>query len=304
MDSVAAASGFTTTSLSQNLQDAQKQASGVLLEREREAGLAAIERATTGDANPKPLRAIPGSMNLLGMARAEGESPVVVASFALRGDGLTSVTVPGAEGQVGYLVHVHLSAANLSTGARFDLDTVRRFLAPPLSAVQYLVGVTELDLPAGHYAVTAEVSQGDVQGIRWSLRDVAVPGPTDDLALSDLALGREGSGARWSSGTADVALNPLNTFTKGEEAEIYSQLRGLRPGHRYATRLAFFSTADPPTHAARLSIGASFTARAPWQELQQKLGLRNLEPGHYRVVLTVSGTGVIAEAVAWLIVLK
>jgi hypothetical protein len=87
------------------------------------------------------------------------------------------------------------------------------------------------------------LSQGDLGSIA-RLGEVVVPSSRAALSVSDIVLGREGSGVRWQSGATTVPLHPLNAYPKGGTAEVYYQLAGLKSGARYATRLELFGAED------------------------------------------------------------
>jgi hypothetical protein len=191
-----------------------------------------------------------------------------------------------------------------SDGARFDLDTLRRFAtAAPLAGEQYLTGLVELPVPSGRYVATVVLSQGELGSIA-RLGEVVIPAAAGALTVSDLVLGREGSGVRWQSGTTAVPLHPLNVYSKGGDAEVYYQLAGLTAGTRYTSRLELFGAEDDAKKPARLSIAFETTAASDRAEVSRSLGLQNLAPGRYRVRLTVRGGEQTAAAVAWLAVIR
>ena len=99
-------------------------------------------------------------------------------------------------------------------------------------------------------------------------------------------------------------MNPLGTFPQGTPAEVYFQLSGMTAGNNYQSRFEFFRADDEPSHGPRLTL--SFAQPAPQDriEVSRTLGLRNLDPGKYRVRLTLSGDGAQATATAWLTIVK
>ncbi|MBP7621443.1 MAG: hypothetical protein KA745_10785, partial [Gemmatimonadales bacterium] len=203
-----------------------------------------------------------------------------------------------------YPVRVEVMLSRRSDGTRFDLDTLRRFAtAAPLAGEQCLSGLVELPVAPGRYVATVVLSQGDLGSIA-RLGEVVVPSSRAALSVSDIVLGREGSGVRWQSGATTVPLHPLNAYPKGGTAEVYYQLAGLKSGARYATRLELFGAEDDAKKPARLSIDFETTATDTRAEVSRSLGLQNLAPGRYRVRLTVRGGDETASAVAWLAVVK
>ena len=187
---------------------------------------------------------------------------------------------------------------------RFDLDTMRRFAtAAPLAEGQYLTGLVEVPLPPGRFVATVVLSQGE-RGSIARLREVVVPTSRNALSISDLVLGREGSGVRWQSGATNVPLHPLNAYPRDGEAELYYQLTGLRDGERYATRVELSGSDDGEREPPRLAIASEATATGERTEVSRTLGLKSLAPGRYRLRLTVQHGHESVSAVAWLTVVK
>ena len=122
--------------------------------------------------------------------------------------------------------------------------------------------------------------------------------------MSDLVLGREGSGTRWNSGATVVPLNPLNAWPVAAGAAVYFQLSGLVAGESYVTKYEFFLGSDDPKRGPRLSISGSQVASQSRLEVTRTLGLRNLEPGRYRVHVTTTGAGRSVTATGWMTIVK
>ena len=119
---------------------------------------------------------------------------------------------------------------------------------------------------------------------------VVAPPNGDRLSISSLVLGREGSGSGWNSGGRVVPLHPLNAFTRDQEVELYYQVNGLTPGRELETKVELFPAGR---QGARAALALSFTdeAGARLSEVQRTIGLRNLEPGRYRIRVTVTAGG-------------
>ena len=275
------------------------------IQRLHRKGLDAITEATTTDDNARPFaRAFAPTVQIYGLDRASGGAGRAVVAFAIPGAQLEYTTPPEAGGRAVYPVRVEVMLSRRSDGTRFDLDTLRRFAtAAPLAGEQYLTGLVELPVAPGRYVATVVLSQGDLGSIA-RLGEVVVPAARAALSVSDIVLGREGSGVRWQSGATTVPLHPLNAYPKGGTAEVYYQLAGLKNGARYATRLELFGAEDDSEKPARLSIDFETTATDTRAEVSRSLGLQNLAPGRYRVRLTVRGGEESASALAWLAVVK
>jgi hypothetical protein len=275
------------------------------IQRLHRNGLDAITEATTTDDFARPFtRAFAPVVQVYGLDRASGGAGRVVVAFAIPGSQLDFTTPPEAGGRAVYPVRVELLLARRSDGTRFDLDTLRRFAtAAPLAGEQFLTGLVELPVPPGRYIATVVLSQGELGSIA-RLGEVRVPDARGALSVTDVVLGREGSGVRWQSGTTAVPLHPLNAYPKGGTAEVYYQLAGLTQGTRYTSGIELFGAEDDPNKKARLAIEFETTATADRAEVVRSLGLENLTPGRYRVRLTVRGGGESTSATSWLTVVK
>lgn len=275
------------------------------VETMRRAGIETIRTATTTDDNRRRfVKAFAPAVQVYGLDRAEGGAPRLVVAFAVPGAELEYTTPPEAGGRAVYPVRLELMVARRGDGRRFDLDTLRRFAtAAPLGEGQYLTGMVEFPLPAGTYTATAVLSQGE-RGSTARVAAVVVPDGRGALQLSDLVLGREGAGVRWQSGTTPVALNPLNTYPKGGTAEVYYQLAGTSAGTAYQHRIELFGADDAPGKAAQLSLAFEQRATGPRTEVTRSFGLGKVNPGRYRVRLTVIGAGSETSSTAWLTILK
>jgi|CXWL01.1.fsa_nt_gi GWxTD domain-containing protein len=274
------------------------------IRQQRDEGIAQIKRAVTTDAFARTFDApLDPIAQVYGLDRAAGGSPRLVVAFALPGEKLSYSTPPEAGGRAVYPVRVRLLSIDQVTGARFELDSLRQFAtATPLKEGQYLTGVAEMKVPAGRYTTTLVLTQDGGKGALARLAAVEAPA-NQGLRISDVVLGREGSGVTWNSGTTRVAMNPLNAYSKGMTAELYYQLSGLKSGQSYVTKLEFVPAADKEGKA-KLSLSFPATADADRAEVVRSIGLENLEPGSYRLRVTVTGAGASSSATAWLVIAK
>ncbi|HET7601616.1 MAG TPA: hypothetical protein VFK36_01280, partial [Gemmatimonadales bacterium] len=136
---------------------------------------------------------------------AVGEPGQVLVVFALSGDRLQGEPLP--DGGTGYPVSLRVIATNAG-GDIARIDTTRRFYAKPaLGKDQFLFGVERLSLAPGTWNVRLMVTQDSLDaGGAIERVGTVVPG-AKAFALSDLVLGREGSGLTWQSGAGPVPLN-------------------------------------------------------------------------------------------------
>ena len=201
------------------------------------------------------------------------------------------------------MIHVRVLSVDKATGHRIDLDTLRQFAAAkPLIEGEWLTGVIELPLPAATYGATLLLSQDDGRGALARLATVRVPDAGSRLGISSVVLGREGTGARWNSGRTVVPLNPLNAYVSGSMVELYYQVSGMVVGTEYDTRLEFFARDD--TKKPKLAMGFKANALQARGEVSRTVALGKLDPGVYRLRVTVRGGGAEVEESASLAVRK
>ncbi|MGH7593012.1 MAG: hypothetical protein ACRELE_04065 [Gemmatimonadales bacterium] len=272
----------------------------------RDQGRREIDLATTTDSYQRDFTGtIHATVQVFGLDLAVGGAPRIVVAYALPADDLMFAGSDSAPRQVVYPVRVQLMVANSRTGRRIDIDALRRFSGgEPAGRGASVTGVIEVPLAAGQYTVGVVFTQGDGRGATVAARGVALHDAGDHLAVSDLVLGRPDSRLHWTSGVTSVALNPSGNFPKGSTAEVYFQLSGLTAGSTYQHRFEFFRANDDPKHGPRLALSFTQPAAQARIEVSRSVDLKNLEPGRYRVTLTVSGDGSQATAVGWLTIVK
>lgn len=206
----------------------------------------------------------------------------------LRPDGSETDHPPGLV----YPVETRVSATDSSRRAGFSVDTLRRFVtADTLRRGSHLTGYVELPVTPGLYRVgTALFQPGAEYGGAQQRDGVDLRVPASGLYLSDLVLGREGSGLTWKFAGEQILLNPLGAYTKEQTVEVYYQMSGLESGRSYQTSILL----APVTGAdSKENIRLRFTEVAGGEELtvRRKLGLEKLKPGQYQLSVEVSEEG-------------
>jgi hypothetical protein len=206
------------------------------LAAERKLGQRSIEVGTTSDSYRRifaaPLDVIVSHF-IVGDPRSEGSALHIV--FAIPANRLSPV--PDSN-RVVYPLSFRLYVTDRAGGLAARLDTVRVFAAPrPLPDGTYLTGQLAVRLPPGVYAYRLLTEQGDgATGTLVTGDSVNVDSLTGRrLAVSDLVVGRVGSGLVWSAGADTVFLNPLDRFPEGGTAELYYEVYGLPYGGVYHT---------------------------------------------------------------------
>lgn len=220
---------------------------------------------------------------------AVGAPSEVLVVFALPGDKLEGTPLP--DGGTGYPVALRVIATN-ADGQIVRIDTTRRFRADqPLTKGQYLFGLEQLRLAPGTWDVRLLVSEPGLEaGGAIGRIGVVVPA-SRTLSLSDLVLGREGSGLAWQSPTGTVPLTPLDAFPPTGSAELYYELHGATPDRTYQTDIEVRGVYNDAKGSVHLSF--SERATASLVRARRSIGLSQLTPGQYRLTVTVTeqGTG-------------
>ncbi len=234
------------------------------------------------------------------VARRDSGSPAqnIVVVFAVPVGRLTAIP---AAGQVRYPLQLRMRVMDSTGRAVASLDTLRVFAAAqPLAREAYLSGVLNVVVPAGtlHYRLlvaTPDDRAGDVVS-RDSLPVPALDGRA--VAVSDLVLGRVGSGIAWLPPGDTVPLNPLGDYAQGGSIELYYEVAGLVAGTAYRTEITLEPAGGPSLFGRvrglfggrRAPVRLSFDAVAtgPVTRVRRSLGLGDLKRGPY--VLTVAVT--------------
>jgi hypothetical protein len=263
------------------------------VQESRFRGLAAIKEAVTSDHFPLSFsKAVHPVVAMYALDLAQGGSPRLVVAYSLPGQELVRAPA-GAPGSTSYPVLLRLMASRESDGQRVELTTSHDLPMPHLLGKgEFLSGLAELPLPPGRWVVTVVFTQPDQRGALATLEPVVMPEWKLSLSLSDLVLGREDIGLRWSSGPGGqlVALNPLNSFPVGGAASVYAQVSGLVPGQAYHATLELFEGSKAEGKPA-LTLDLTEVATAARAELSRTLGLANLKVGRYLVRLTIESGG-------------
>jgi GWxTD domain-containing protein len=259
------------------------------LGEERLATTAAIRRATTTDDDPirYPHQLDEVVQTYGASSPAPGQARLLV-EYAL--PDLTKVpvrTLP--DSSVVYALRLRVQAADSAGHLALNTDSVRLIHAHrALAKGQTLIGFALLDVPPAEYRVKVMISDtSDSTGAAWAIAGIPAPaldGPV--LTLSDPILGREGSGLSWVRPDGTIPLNPLNEYPKGSTAVLSYEVGGLTPGSSYTTRIAVRKFGADSSHNA-IAITFPTTATQSRELISKGLGLGNLNPGRYLLVLTV-----------------
>jgi tetratricopeptide (TPR) repeat protein len=257
-----------------------------LIERVRSARERDLRTGLTTDGFPLHFR---HQLDPRAQFYAVGEPGQVLVVFALPGGQLHGDSLPG--GGIGYEMQLRVIATE-AQGMVARLDTTRRFRADhALGEGEFLFGLERLRLSPGTWEVRLLASEaGTDTGGAIGRVDVEIPSSAT-FALSDLVLGRTGSGLRWQGGDGIVPLSPLDAYAPHGAAELYYELHDATPGARYRTSIELKAAYGAPKGAVHLTFEER--AEHAFVRARRSIGLDKLEPGLYRITVTVTeqGTG-------------
>lgn len=277
------------------LQAAGRISSGRYQTEERSVGQNSIALGTTSDSYelrfPEELTA---SHEVLAVGRDSTGTQVQIA-YAVAGSTLTPVMV--TRGYL-YSIRVRFVATDRYNKVVATLDTTRHFVAPaPVPAGEHLVGRVSVPVPPGRFDYRLAIQQGEEAGVLLPRDTVRVGKPTSNsLALSDLVLGSRNTNLFWRRTPADtVAFNPLRTFKRKENMELYYEVEGLTQGTEYTVKIAVRKQGRSGGlfkkvfggGSAQISLKFEESASFPVTSTQRSLKLDKLKPGNYSLEVTV-----------------
>ncbi len=276
------------------LQAAGRGCSGRFQNQERRAGQESIALGTTSDSYelrfPNELKA---TSEVLAVGR-DSAGPQVQIAYAIAGSSLEPVTVTR-----GFLYSVRLRFVAMDDNGKVvsSLDTTRHFIAPErVPPNEHLVGRVAAPVPPGPLQYRLAIQQGDDAGTILP-RDSVRVGPTSStaLSLSDLVLGSRTANLGWRRTPDDTVLfNPLRTYKRGEEMELYYEIEGLRPAP-YTVELAVKKRGSGGGLLKKIFGGGSASIKLKFEQqatttavtTHRSLKLDRLKPGHYVLELLV-----------------
>ena len=275
------------------------------LATERAHGRRDIVVGTTRDSYTRRFdlpMAVVASAFVTGQGARSGDSAgqLLHVVFAIPGERLSAAPAEAAGG-LRYPLQFRVIVADSTGHVVAQHDTLRVFAArQPLRHPDYLTGRIALPVPPGQYVyrllvATPDGGAGDlVNGI--ARIDTLAP---DRFAVSDVVVGREGSGLVWYTPAGDtVRLNPLQRFPQGSGVNLYYEIYGLARGAGYHTvvRLereggrSLFSAIGRLFGGGRSPVLLEFDAPSEGRvtRVQRGIELRDVAKGTYRLVVTIS----------------
>ena len=282
-----------------------QRAAGTELAQDRQQGRRNITIGTTTDSYTQkfeqPLDVV-ASEFVVGAGSAAGadSGQVLHVVFAIPADRLEPR--PSADGDgVRYPLEFRVIVSDSSDRVVANLDTVRVFGArQALRRPSYLTGRLAIPVPAGRYQYRLLVRSVDGGAGELLVEPLTVERLAPQrFAVSDLVVGREGSGLVWFSPAGDtVRLNPLQRFPEGSAVNLYYEIYGLAPGTPYHTvvRLereggrSVFGSIGRLFGGGRSPVLLEFDAPATGSvtRVQRGLELRDVSKGTYRLAVIIS----------------
>ena len=261
---------------------------------ERRAGQASIALGTSTDSYelrfPQELKA---HSEVLAVG-SDSSGPHVQIAYAIAGSSLEPVTV--TRGYL-YSVRVRFVATDQRGQVVSSLDTTRHFVAPaPVPPGEHLVGRVETSVPQGTLQYRLALQQGEAAGTTLP-RDSVRVGPVNQssIGLSDLVLGSPTANLSWRRTPDDTVLfNPLRTYRRSEQMELYYEIEGLRPSP-YTVELEVRKKGSGGGLFRKIFGGGGAAIRLKFQEQattpfvtsHRRLRLDRLKPGNYVLDLLV-----------------
>ena len=279
----------------QRLQGAGNIGTGRYQTEERALGQASIALGTTTDSYELTF---PSDLKVRSEVLAVGHDSagsLVQVAYAIAGSSLEPVTV--TRGYL-YSVRVRFVATDRAGKVVAALDTTRHFVAPaPVPDGEHLVGRATLNVPPGKYEYRLAIQQGEEAGVVLSRDTVRVGQPTaESLSLSDLVLGSHATNLFWRRTSVDtVTFNPLRTYKRGQDMDLYYEVEGLSAGTPYAVRIAVRKQGGGGGLFKKIFGGGSAAISLKFEEQgafpvgssHRSLKLESLKPGNYVLEVVV-----------------
>jgi GWxTD domain-containing protein len=220
---------------------------------------------------------------------------MVQIAYAIAGSSLEPVTV--TRGYL-YSVRVRFVALDRNDKVVASLDTTRHFVAPaPVPPAEHLVGRAAVHVPPGKYEYRLAIQQGEESGVVLPRDTVRVGQPTStSLALSDLVLGSRSTNLFWRrTGDDTVTFNPLRTFKRNQDMDLYYEVEGLTVGTPYTVRVVVRKQGGSGGLFKKIFGGGSAAISLKFEEQgafpvgssHRSLKLETLKPGNYTLELVV-----------------
>jgi hypothetical protein len=230
----------------------------------------------------------------------------VIQAFALgsgvdqSGEGLVTFAIPidslhatrAVNGQSVYRVTTRIVAYDRASGRMLAVDSVREIAPRQVGALAHLSGWFEFALDAGDWQVAVRMNQGLDSIGAYALAPHIRIDAGSTLSLSDLVTG-SANGLDWPAPDGgSFPINVLGAWTNGGTAEVFFQINGLHADDAYHT-VVEVRPLEPTAREANDLVHLESTDRATGAvtTVRKSLGLAQLKPGIYRLMISVDAGG-------------
>lgn len=203
---------------------------------ERSQGRTSYAVGTTTDSYELHFdRDLSAKVQVLAVGR-DAQGPEVQVAYAIPGSSLTPIKT--SRGEV-YHVRLRFVVLDSAGHAVASIDTTRFFLSKtPVPLNEHLVGRAEVHVPPGVHQYRVLLQQGEDAGLILPTDTVRIS-VAARLSISDLVLGRRANNLGWIASPEDtVYLNPLQTFHRSEDMQLYYEIYGATPGAMLKTEIS------------------------------------------------------------------
>ena len=188
-------------------------------------------------------------------------------------------------------LRLRVSAIDAVTQRVVHQDTTHTFpVGSDRGSGRHVAGIVEVTAPPGHYDVRVAVQQSDSSSgnVVELGQQVEVWTPDASVRLSDLVTGGGASDELWRFGAEPVPINPLEAFKRSATVDVFYVQSGLRPAATYETVITLTreDVEDPV-----LSVSFEEVARQPLETKRRGLTLGDVDPGTYRLTLSIREEG-------------
>jgi hypothetical protein len=223
------------------------------------------------------------------MAPTEGVGHRVLVVYAIPA---TRLTGSYAERDSTYPAHLRLRVVDAFGDSIVAANAGRNLVGMTSGADRYALGVEELALAPGVYSLDLYLGTRDQSiGMETVSRRIAVEDLQQaSLWLSDLVLGRRGSGIVWEREEEVVMIDPLNTYEQGSSIEVYYEVVGLPDAALFETSITFtpvteYNPVVEEHQSPLVSFGYDEVARSRFTPLRRTFNLGDFPPGRYRLTV-------------------
>jgi GWxTD domain-containing protein len=263
-----------------------------ILSQERRSGMRAVQVGTTTDAYPLRFeRELGGVVRRHLVSDSTGRGGEALLVFALPG---SSMVPEASSAGVTYRVGLRVAVTAPGGDAVLYLDTTRAITRDEVFGDDdHMMGFLSLPLPQGESVVRVVLDQSGGRVGQLMEDTIRVPDFATAYEMSDLIVGRVGSGLTWVSGRDSVNLSPTARFSPTDTLHVYYELHGLVEGDAYESRLEvkkegggsvfgfikrLFGGGGPP-----ISLRFEGVASGPTTRILQTVDISALEPGRYKL---------------------